>query len=183
MAECKIAAGVTGASCAARFSSPGINHDDIYIFNHSEISAYTSSVTGEVSALSFQPTYEVGFKVAVHKDSGIYTETLQVSEEGAAYYEQSLSAKIIANDTDTRNAIEGFVGVDVVIAFKQKNGKYRIIGEAAGVKLSENVFDTGKVAGDGTGDTVVWTGIENGKARFFFDTSEATTKTTLDGYL
>ena len=181
MAGCIIAAGVTRANCDSRFSSPGIDQDNVYIFNRSEISAFTSSVTGEVSAITFAPSYEVGFKIDIHKGSGTYNEKLVVSTEAAPYYEQMFTARVISNDTTTRNSIEGFVGV--ILAFKQKNGKFRIIGESSGIKLEENEFDTGAVAGDSVGDTLVWKGEENGKANFFLDTDEATTKITLDSYL
>ncbi len=132
MAGCKISQGTTTPGCDDRFSSPGISRDDIYLFNHSEVSAYTSTTEGEVSALTFSPSYEVGYKLAIHKDSGQFIDTLTTSEEAAPYYEQEFSARIIANDTDTRNAIEGLVDVDLVIVFKQKNGKYKIIGETSG---------------------------------------------------
>lgn len=183
MAGCIIAAGVTTPACGDRFSSPGINREDIWVFNHSEIASFTESTDGEVSAITFSPSYEVGYLVAVHKNSAQFLEELQTSEEAAPFYNQTLTARIIANDTDTRNAIEGMVDVDLVIAFKQKNGKFRIIGQTGGVKLTEQTYDTGKTAGDAVGDTLTFTGVENGKANFFYDTSEAATKTTLDSYL
>ena len=181
--ECKVAAGIDPADCDSRLSSPGINQDDIYIFNHSEIASYTSSVNGEVSGLTFTPSYETGFKIAIHKNSGQFTETLQTNAEAAAYYDQRFECRVVASDTATRNAIKGFIGVDSVIVFRQKNGKFRIIGESEGVRLTENEYDTGKLPGDPTGDMLVWSGVENDKARFFFNTSEATTRSTLEGYI
>ena len=184
MTACIITQGLTAPDCSSRFSSPGVAHDDIYIFNYSEIASFTTGAQeGEVSAITFSPSYEVGFKLDIHKNSGQFLEELQVGEESAPFYNQTFSARVIANDTVTRNAIEGFVGVDVVIAAKLKNGKYILLGELAGLKLTEQVKDSGKVAGDSVGDTLVFTGEENGKARFFFDTSEDNTKTVLDGYL
>jgi len=182
MAGCVIAAGVTTPACTDRFSSPGINREDIWVFNKSEITSFTSVVVGEVSAIVLEMS-EVAFLVAVHKNSAQFVEGLQTSEESAPFYTQSFAARIIANDTTTRNSIEGFVDVDVVIVFKQKNGKFRIIGETGGVKLTANEYDSGRTEGDAVGDTLEWTGVENGKARFFFNTDEATTKTTLDAYL
>jgi len=184
MAGCKISSGITTPACTDRFSSPGINREDIWVFNHSEISAYGAGAqTGEISSLTFSPSYETGFAVAIHKNSGQFVEELQTSEEAAPFYNQTFSARIIANDTDTRNAIEDMVDVDLVIVFKLENGKFRIIGETGGVKLTEQTYDTGKTAGDAVGDTLVFTGVENGKANFFLDTDEDTTRTTLDSYL
>jgi len=181
---CIISQGVSTPACGDRFSSPGINREDIWVFNHSEISAFTAGAqTGEISAITFSPSYEVGFVVATHKNSASFLEELQTSEEAAPFYNQTFTARIIANDTVTRNAIEDMVDVDLVIVFKQKNGKFRIIGESGGVKLTEQVYDSGKTAGDAIGDTLVFSGVENGKANFFFDTDEATTKTTVESYL
>jgi hypothetical protein len=184
MAGCIITSGITTPACADRFSSPGINREDIWVFNHSEIASFTAGAqTGEISAITFSPSYEVGFVVASHKNSAQFVEELQTSEEAAPFYNQTFSIRIIANDTATRNAIEDMVDVDLVIVFKQKNGKFRIIGETGGVKLSEQVYDSGKTAGDSIGDTLVFTGVENGKANFFLDTDEATTRTTIESYL
>lgn len=183
MAGCKITSGITTPACGDRFSSPGINREDIWVFNHSEIASFGSITNGEINAITFAPSYEVGFLVAIHKNSGQFLEELQTSEEAAPFYNQTFTARIIANDTDTRNAIEDMVDVDLVIVFKQKNGKFRIIGETGGVKMSEQTYDTGKTAGDAIGDTLMFSGVENGKSNFFFDTSETATKTTLDSYL
>jgi len=183
MAGCIITSGITTPGCTDRFASPGISRADIYVFNHSEISAYTSTVTGEVSALTFSPSYEVGFLVSMHKNSASFSEELVADENSAPYYNLTFAGKIIANDTDTRVAIEDMVDVDLVIVAKAKSGVYYILGESGGLKLTENTFTTGATNGDEIGDTLSFTGVENGRARVFLDTNEATTKITLDSYL
>lgn len=182
MAGCLIAGGVTAGGCSDRFSSPGIEHEGIYLFNRSEVLSFTSTVTGEISALTLE-AFKTAFKLDVHKNTALYTETLTVSDEAAPFYEQSLTARITATDTTTMTAIEDLVGVDLLIVSHVKNGKFRVIGEWGGVKLTENEYNTGTVAGDAVGDTLVFTGQANGKSRFFFDTDEATTLATLDAYL
>lgn len=182
MATCVITAGIDGADCGSVFSSPGIEKDKIWVFNREEVEAFTSTVDGEVSALTLT-SLKTAFKVDVHKNTAMYKETLKTSDESASFYEQEFSAKIIANDTTTMLGIEAMVGVDLMIVAKLRNGKYRVIGEDGGVKLTENEYDTGKVSGDAVGDTLVFTAQANGKARFFFDTDEATTLATLDAYL
>ncbi len=182
MAGCAIAGGVDAAGCGDRFSSPGIEHESIYMLNRNEVLSFTSSVTGEISALVREAT-KVAFKLDVHKNTAIYDEKLVTSDESAPFYEQSLTARITATDTATMTAIEDMVGVDLLIVAHVKNGKFRVIGEWGGVKLTENEYSTGKVAGDAVGDTIVFTGQANGKSRFFLDTDEATTLAELETYL
>lgn len=179
---CVITAGIAAPACGARFSSPGIDRTKLWVFNYDEIAAFTSSVTGEVDAITLD-SLKVGFKLDVHKNSAMFTEELQSGEESAPFYNQSLTARIIATDTATMTAIEDMVDVDLVIVYKGRNGKFRLAGEHGGVKLTENTYESGKIAGDAVGDTLVFTGQANGKARFFFDTSEAASEVTLDSYL
>ncbi len=182
MASCVIAGGIESPACANRFAAPGIERDKLWVFNKADITAFTSTVTGEVDDITMLTTTQ-GYKVDVHKSSAMFKETLVTSEEAAPYYEQSLTAKIISTETATMTAIEDMVGVDLVFVVKVKNGKYKVIGQDSGVKLTVNEYETGKVAGDSVGDTLEWTGLANGKAQFFFDTSEAATEVTLDALL
>lgn len=182
MATCVIGANIDGAACASRFSSPGIERDKIWILNREEVEGFVSTVTGEVSALTIT-ALKTAFKIDVHKNTGMFGEVLVTSDEAAPFYEQDFSAKIIANDTATMTGIEDLVGVDVLLIVKLRSGKYRIVGEDGGVKLVENEYTSGKGAGDAVGDTIVFKGQSNGKARFFFDTDEATSEATLNGYL
>lgn len=182
MAGCVITGGVDTPACGARFAAPGIERDKLWVLNKEEIASFTSSITGEVDAITMV-SLKTGFKIDVHKNSAMFKETLVTSEEAAPYYEQSLTAKIIATDTASMTAIEDMVDVDLVFVVKAKNGKFKVIGEDSGVKLTTNEYETGKVAGDAVGDTLEWTGLSNGKSRFFFDTSEAASEVTLDALL
>ena len=176
---CLTAGGIDTPLCANRFQAPGIERDKIWMLNKEEIATITSTVTGEVDVITMTGV-TTAFKVDVHKNSVIYDEELVTSEDAAPYYTQKLSAKIIANDTATMTAIEDMVDVDLVFVVKLKSGKFKIIGEDSGVQLTLNTYSTGKVAGDAVGDMLELTGISNGKARFFFDTDEATSEATLD---
>lgn len=180
MAGCVITAGIDTPACANRFAAPGIERDKLWVINKEHVTAITSTVTGEVDVITVSSP---AFKIDVHKNSAMFKETLVTSEESAPYYEQSLTAKIIATDTASMTAIEDMVDVDLVFIVKAKNGKFKMVGEDSGVKLTTNEYETGKVAGDAVGDTLEWTGLSNGKSRFFFDTSEAASEVTLDALL
>ena len=179
---CVITTGIAAPGCAARFSSPGIDRTKLWIFNYEEVASFTETVTGEIEAIVLD-SLKVGFKLDVHKNSAMFTEELQAGEESAPFYNQSLTARIIATDTATMTGIEDLVDVDVVIVYKGRNGKFRVVGEDGGVKLTANTYESGKIAGDSVGDTLEFTGQANGKAHFFFKTDETVSETTLDGYL
>tara|TARA_R100001244_G_scaffold124688_3_gene94568 strand:- start:126 stop:680 length:555 start_codon:yes stop_codon:yes gene_type:complete len=182
MAGCVIVGGVDTPACANRFAAPGIERDKVWVFNKEEIASFTSTVTGEVDVIAMEAT-KVAFKMDVHKGSAMFDEELVTSEDSAPYYTQKFSAKIISTDTATMTAIEDMVDVDLVFVAKVKNGKFRVIGEDGGVKMTLNTYETGKTSGDSVGEMLEFTGTNNGKARFFFDTSEATSEVTLDALL
>lgn len=182
MAGCVIAGGIDTPACADRFAAPGIERDKLWVFNKEEIATITSTVTGEVDVITMTGV-TTAFKIDVHKNSAMFDEELVASEDSSPYYNQKLSVKIIATDTATMTAIEDMVDVDLVFVAKVKNGKFRVIGENSGVKLTLNTYETGKTAGDSVGEMLEFTGTNNGKARFFFDTSEATSEVTLDALL
>ena len=121
--------------------------------------------------------------MAIHKDTGMYEENLVTSPDHAPFYTQKFSVKVVANDTATVQAIEKLVGVDLLAVCHLRNGNYRIVGEFEGVKVTVNDYNSGKVSGDSVGEEIVFEGVKGGKASFFLDTDEATSKATLDGYL
>jgi hypothetical protein len=179
---CAIVGGVDTPLCASRFAAPGIERDKLWVGNKEDIASFASTVTGEIDVITMVAT-KVLFKIDVHKNSAMFKEELVSGEDAAPFYNQTLTAKIISTDTATMTAIEDMVDVDLVFITKLKSGKFKVVGEHGGVKLTLNEYDTGKVAGDAVGDMLEWTGTNNGKARFFFDTSEATSEVTLDALL
>lgn len=182
MAECLVTAGWGCPTCAEKFQTAGIEKDEVWVGNHSEITAYGSIVDGEINALTFAQ-YKGLFKLCFHKDTAQITEELVAGTNAGYHYTQTFEGRVIDDSTVTRNAIEDMVGVDVVIIAKKKNGKYKLIGENGGVSLEGNVNNTGAATGDDVGDLLTWTGIGLGRARYFLDIDEATTKTTLDSYV
>ena len=182
MAECVITAGWTGPSCDNTFNVPGIEKDKIYVANKSEISAFTSSVTGEIDGITFD-TYKGLYAVTVHKDTASWSEELQVNANSGYYYNVSLSFRTIDNTTAVRNAINDMVGTSLVFVVKDKNGKWHVIGETDGVELSEQTKGSGAAPGDDTGDVLTFSGVNRGKVKQFLDTNETTSDATLAGYL
>lgn len=182
MAECLITAGWVGPSCDDTFNVPGIQKDEIYFANKSEISAYSESVTGEIDGITFD-TYKGFYKVVVHKDTASWSEELQVGTNSGYFYNQTFSFRTIDTSTSIRNAINNMVGTSLVALFKDKNDKYYVLGETDGLELSENAKNSGAAPGDDTGDVLTFSGVNRGKAKKFFKTDVATTETTVAGYV
>ena len=178
--QCLISAGFACPDCTDKFGTPGIERDEIFIGNKSEVTAFISTITGEVSNITFDFSYNGFRKICVHKNTGSFTEELVVGENSASHYTQGFTARVIDDSTAVRNAIEDFVDVDVVIVFKKKNGKFQVVGETGGVTMNENTKTSGAITGDDFGDLFTFNGTNNGKARYFFDTDAATTQATLD---
>lgn len=178
---CLITAGVTPTGCDQQ--SAGILKDKIWVFNASEITAYTETTPGEISALTLV-ALTTGFKIDVHRNTAMASEELVTGANSGDSYTQSLTFRIIDDSTSTRNNIDALKGADLVFVVKKKNGKFVILGQGEGLRLTENPKTTGAVAGDDVGDVLTFSGdgFEN-KFRYFFDTSEATTEVTLDSYL
>lgn len=182
MAECLITAGWTGPSCDDTFNVPGIEKDKIYVGNKSEITAFTSTVDGEIDGLTFE-TYKGLYALTVHKDTASWSEELQVGANSGYYYNSSLTFRTIDSATAVRNAINDMVGTSLVFAVKDKNGNWYIIGETDGVELSEQTKGSGAAPGDDTGDVLTFSGVNRGKVKKFFKTDATTTDSTLAGYL
>ena len=177
---CLITAGITSGCDLA---TAGINREKIWVFNASEITAYTEAGS-TVSALTLE-ALKTGFKLDIHKNSGVFEETLQGAENSGASYNQSFTCRILT-DTDTvRTAINDMKHSDLVFVVKKKNGNFELYGHTDGLRMGDgSLKSTGAKAGDDAGDVLVFLGdsFEN-KAPFFFDTSEAATEVTLDSYL
>ena len=182
MAECLITAGWAGPSCDETFNVPGIEKDKIYVGNKSEITAFTSTVDGEIDGLTFD-TYKGLYALTVNKDTASFTEELQVGANSGYYYNETVTFRTIDESTAVRNAIEDMVGTSLVFVLKDKNGKWTVLGETDGVELSEQTKTSGAAPGDDTGDVLTFAGVNRGKAKKFFATDAATTDSTLAGYL
>lgn len=180
MAECLITTGWETPDCTEKFNVPGIERDEIWVANRSEITAISSSVAGEVDGFTFLAA--TGFKkIAFHKNTGNVSEELVKAENSGAYYNQTFTGRVIDDSTDVREAIQDMVDVDLVIAVRKKNDKFVLIGENGGVTLTENTKQSGATDGDDTGDVLTFTGRNLGKSRYVFDTDVATTQALLDG--
>jgi hypothetical protein len=181
MAGCLTSTGWLPPACGQRFSVPGIERDEIYMANHSDITAYTET-GNQISALTFTGA-TVMVKLAAHKETGSFGEELVKGTNAGSHYTQNLSMRVIDDDEATRKSIEDMVDVDLVFVVKRRNNKFYLLGRTGGITLTENPFNTGATTGDDTGDMLTFSGVNLAKMKQFFDTDAATTIVTLDSYL
>lgn len=181
MSSCLITSGIVPTGCDQQ--SAGIRKDKIWAFNACEITSLSETVPGEIDDITLV-ALATGFKIDVHRNTPMFTETLVSGANSGDSYQQSFTFRIIDDSTATREAINEHKGADLVFAYKKKNGKFELVGEGEGLRMTENERTTGAIAGDDVGDLITFTGdgFER-KAPYFFDTDEATTEATLDALL
>lgn len=180
MAGCIIGSGIAGGCDEA---IAGILRDKIWIFNASEITAYTQ-VGSTVSALTLV-ALATGFKLDIHKNTGFLDQPLNAAANSGSSRSQALTVRILGADDATLTAIDSYKNADLVIVYKAKDGNFTVAGQGEGLRLGDGtVSNSGAVAGDDAGNLLVFTGdgFET-LAPLFFDTDEATTEATLDSYL
>ena len=79
MAECLITAGWDCPDCDDKFSIPGVEHQEIWIANRSEIVSFGSVAAGEINAITFDALKGLK-KLCVHKNTPMFTEELVQGE-------------------------------------------------------------------------------------------------------
>jgi len=178
---CLATAGITSTCDLA---TAGINREKIWIFNASEITAYTQTAA-TVSDIVLASGGSAAFKFDIHKNSGVFEETLQGAENSGASHNQSFTCRVLTDDDATRTVLNDIKHADLVFVVKKKNGNFEVYGQGDGLRLGDGTLkSTGARAGDDAGDVLIFLGDSfETKAPFFFDTDEATTEATLDAYL
>lgn len=180
MAGCLITSGLDCTPCANAFIAPGIQKDEIYLANKSEISG--TATNGTFSSFTFS-AYAGLHKICVHKDSASFTEEFASEANTGKYWKETFTFRVMDYDIDTRNWIQDLCGADgIVVVYKTKEGQWQVAGWDNGLEVTANTFNTGAAAGDELGDIVTLTGVATNKHYRFFDTSDATTAATLASY-
>lgn len=172
-----------GIDSGCDLSTAGINREGIWIFNASEITAYTQ-VDATVSALTLE-SLKTAFKLDIHKNSGIFTETLAGAENSGSSFNQSFVCRILTDTDAARTWINENIHTDLVFVVKKKNNNFEVYGQGDGLRLADGTErTTGAKAGDDSGNVLTFIGDSfETQAPYFFDTDIATTEAALDAYL
>jgi len=116
------------------------------------LGAVTQNASGMVTAIggsAFMYTYEA------EKATSSMTENIQVNREnGTRYFEQLASYVLNKTSQDKRNEIKLLAQAKLVVIAKDKNDKYWLMGQAAGVRLDSSTSEWGTAMADRNGYTI-----------------------------
>jgi hypothetical protein len=112
----------------------------------------TQNSSGMVTAIggsSFAYQYEA------EKATSSMTENIQTNREnGTVYYEQLASYVLNKTSQDKRNEIKLLAQAKLVVIVKDKNDKYWLMGQRAGVRLDPSTTEWGTALADRNGYTL-----------------------------
>ncbi len=94
MAGCLITDGWAAAACDSRFNPPGIQRDEVWVFNRDDIEAYTTTIDKQVDAITMA-TGTQAVKIVGKKNTLSWGEVLVTDPSN--YYDQSFSMKLKMN--------------------------------------------------------------------------------------
>jgi hypothetical protein len=182
MASCIITSGIIKPSCADKFGVPGVQSSKIYIANFDQV-AFTETTPGLIDGISFDFSYSGMYVMELHDNTINFTEELVSGETAGSYYNQTFLGRTINTSNDTRSTVEDLIDVPVIVLYKTKKGQWWVVGESGGVKLTGDTTTDGAKTGDETGTLLTFTGVNNGKRKQFYNTSDANTDALVEGYV
>lgn len=119
---------------------------------HGTLGAVTANASGMVTAIAgsaFMYTYEA------EKATSTLNEAPTISREnGTVYYDQTASYILNKTSQEKRNEIKILAQAKLAIIVKDKNGKYWLMGEEAGVRLETSSSEWGTALADRNGYTL-----------------------------
>lgn len=156
--------------------SPGLDETKLWIFNRVDIT-WTGGTNNVYSNIALAGS-TLAYRWQVHNKGFNHTDEFTESDAtGAKSFAPRVNFRLLGYDGATSAAVESFYGVDVVAIFRNKNGKFIVVGAGGGLRLKVNT--TGSDA-DTLGETVaLGSDEEPGKHKQLLITDEATTLAAL----
>jgi len=140
----------TGFQIGCNDSSGGVV--EFLIGDFGTLGAITQNASGMVTAIggsAFMYTYEA------EKATSTVNEGIMVNREnGTVYYEQTAAYILNKASQDKRNEIKILAQALLTLIVKDKNGKYWLVGQAAGVRLDASTAAWGTALADRNGYTL-----------------------------
>ena len=129
---------------------------EFLIGNHATQGEVTVNASGMVSAIAgsaFMYSYEA------EKATSTLKEVATVSREnGTTYYDQTATYILNKTSQEKRNEIRLLAQARLSVIVKDKNGKYWLMGEEAGIRLLTGEADWGTAMADRNGYTLNFAG-------------------------
>jgi hypothetical protein len=140
----------TGFQIGCNDSSGGVV--EFIVGNFGDLGAVTQNASGMVTAIggsAFAYTYEA------EKATSTVNEGIMVNREnGTVYYEQTAAYILNKASQDKRNEIKLLAQALLTVIVKDKNGKYWLMGQGAGVRLDASSAAWGTAMADRNGYTI-----------------------------
>jgi hypothetical protein len=178
---CLITAGHTKATACDIEVVPGIKWDKLWFGNKTEMTM--GAATNKRIATITMDTGKTMFKVDVHRNSGSFTDVMQVSENSGDTFMQTFIARTIEDENTTIEQFEDFKGADLIIVAQTKGDEFVIIGEEDGARMTGWEYGTGNKGGDDAGLVVTFTSEQQSAHNRMFITDTAGTIAYMDALL
>jgi hypothetical protein len=138
----------TGFTLDCRQSNGGI--EAVYFTELANKDSITSA-SGLISVFTLTSPAKF-FKYELRKKTGQLEQNIQVNNEnGTVFYEQSLTIKLDKLEVNKRNEILLLAQNNLMVAVKDNNGNFWLMGETRGALLSAGKGSTGTAFGDMSG--------------------------------
>lgn len=139
---------ISGFSVDCRESIGGIKK--IWFTNFNNVTALTLTAEVITGITMTGATKFWGYEQV--KETSNYVEAIQVSpENGTLGYETTLTAVFNKSDSTLRNQIRLLAQGALMVCILDRNGKYWMMGQYAGVEMANSTHNSGTAMGDRNG--------------------------------
>ena len=176
---CGITSGVS-VTCDDLRRVGGVNKR-AFIFNLSDVTGYTTTVDGCISAITFDVAtglYEFDSRKFAH--SGGYS-VQSGGEGGNKFYQHDVQLKMFSTTCLDDKILEDLLVANVGIILETANQDFKLFGTYNGMSEESGQQNSGQVGASDVSDTLIFQGEEKGMPKHVLDTDYETTKTYLEG--
>lgn len=135
------------------FGTGGVN--EIYIATYTGSAAFTLDANDIVVTASGTNIF---YKFEQDLETALFNESVNPSREnGAVFYESTVSIKMFNNDATVRNLVKALAKAPLQVLILDNNGEYWLAGIESAVRASEGTRGFGQALGDMNGVTLSFT--------------------------
>ena len=142
-----------GLNATCKNSIGGIS--EIYIANYDDLWKTTIDDNGKLTPYLHRGT--TFYKFELRKGQASFSANLNTNENGSDYFTNAITMNFTKMDTIKRNQIMALVGTDVIVIFKDNNGKCWFLGKDEPAQVTELSGSTGNNRSDANIYTITLT--------------------------
>jgi len=142
-----------------RDASPGIV--EFYVTEKTNATIAITSASGILTnSVSFLSTGKKFWTFQLEYGQADETEVLTANTNGTISNKQTFNCYIPKKQASVAQLLLLLAKQDLLIIVKDKNGKYRLLGEEFGIRMLTNTAASGKIGNDNSGYSLVFEGEE-----------------------